>query len=133
MTWVEFDEHALRALRASDLSRPVGMLNLLKFRDVALFAPDRTGPAMSGEAAYRRYGAALTKAFGHIGFKLVMAGTLGLIGPADEWDETFIVSYPSCRSFVDMIDSSEYHDIMYLRQAALSDSRLFVLQTPTRS
>lgn len=111
------------------LDRPVMMLNLLKFRQVAAYAKDEpeSGQQMSGAEAYKLYSRDATPIFEAAGGSQVWIGKgeLVLIGPdADLWDLAFVARYPTAQSFVDMLKNPEYQLAVRHRNAAVSDSRL---------
>jgi uncharacterized protein (DUF1330 family) len=46
----------------------------------------------------------------------------------EEWDDVFIVEYPSKEAFFDMVTSEEYQKGAHFRTEALEDSRLVCMQ-----
>lgn len=111
------------------LDSPVMMLNLLKFRDEAVYADDdpEKGQDVSGADAYRRYSEEASPIFDGIGATQAWIGTpeLTLIGPEDEhWDLAFVARYPSAQAFVDMVKNPDYQKAVRHRDAAVVDSRL---------
>ena len=119
-----------KAIFGLPLDQPVLMLNLLRFRNVADYAPadpEHGAPAMTGAEAYRCYSDAATPIFERVGGTQVWIGMpeLTLIGPVDErWDLAFIARYPTAQSFVDMLKDPEYNRATRHRTAAVADSRL---------
>ena len=104
---------------------PVVMLNMLRFRELAAYPDGR--PAISGRAAYAKYSTEASKQVAKAGGSLVWIGDAqgSVIGPPDEqWDQIFLVRYPSIEMFIRMINSAAYQDIVVHRTAALKDSRL---------
>jgi uncharacterized protein (DUF1330 family) len=104
---------------------PVVMLNMLKFRDRAVYASG--DQRISGRAAYQTYRDGASKLVAKVGGGLVWRGETKapLIAPAGEkWDEIFLVRYPSIEKFIEMVSSPEYRKIVVHREAALADSRL---------
>jgi len=103
---------------------PIHMLNLVRFRDRAVY-PD--GRVATGAEAYAAYGRESGPVFSRLGGRIVWRGDfeLTLIGPRDEkWDECFIAEYPSVEAFVSMIRDPAYREAVKHRQAAVLDSRL---------
>ena len=107
----------------------VVMLNLLKFKGRA--DGDRGDPADAGEsgaAAYQRYTDAVIEMVERRGGRLVWLGRADhvFIGDVDtnDWDAVALVSYPSRRSFLDMIASPEYTEAHEHREAGLADTVL---------
>jgi uncharacterized protein (DUF1330 family) len=115
-------------LRGIDLSQPVGLLNLLKFRETALYAPESGETPCSGVEAYRRYGEAVAPILEALGAVVYLSGLRELIGPSDEWDMAFVVRYPSGHAYRSLRGIPAYQAIVHHRQAAVADSRLMLMQ-----
>ena len=116
-----------RLLGDTDDAAPIVMINLLRFRRAAAYAPGLDAAPCSGREAYARYGAAVLPLLVRAGGRLVWRGSVGLVvvGPGDErWDEALLVEYPSRAAFIAMVSSEEYLRIGVHRTAALEDSRL---------
>jgi len=95
---------------------PVVMINLLKFKEKA------QGEEGTGQDAYNRYGAAVTKMLAARGARIVWSGRPAavLVGSdADQWDTVALVEYPSVQTFVEMATSAEYQKIHGHREAGL--------------
>jgi uncharacterized protein (DUF1330 family) len=126
MTHVEANDAALDAMRLLDPNESVVMLNLLKFRDVALegFGVD----GMTGSEAFRRYGELNDKEDVKFGSEPIWMGLAKntIIGDED-WDLAILVRYPTRRHFIDKLDNAKYREIAKVREAALLDSRLVEL------
>jgi len=126
MKTVNPDPRQLSAsLAAVPADKPVIMVNLLKFKEVAAYKDGTAG--CSGKKAYGLYAQALLTLLKEIGAEVVYLGKVNgtLIGPADEgWDEVLLVKYPSIAAFTAMIDSPAYKAVVKHRTAALADSRL---------
>lgn len=108
---------------------PVVMLNLLRFRAEAAYAPDKGQPARTGREAYAVYGREVVPHLQRVGGKLVWQGEAkhAFIAPAgEEWDEVLLVEYPSKDAFLSMVTSGAYQEITFHRTAALEDARLIV-------
>ncbi len=120
----------MAAFRDLPLDRPIAMLNLLRFRERAAYAPDVDATLsrdLSGAEAYAAYGRAAAAPFARAGGRQVWLGTprLTVIGPADgAWDLAFIAEYPSGEAFLGMLHDPEYRAAVVHRQAAIADSRL---------
>lgn len=115
-------------LNASDLERfvatdpdgPVVMLNLLRF------VPD-------GAAGYMHYIERFTTSGlnERYGVSIVYVGTghpALVAADGGDWDMVALVSYPSRRSFVDMVNDPDYEAFEHLRTEAVADA---VLQPTT--
>lgn len=125
--YVDPTKETFAAFRAHDRPGPIHMLNLVRFRDTAVYADGRTA---TGAEAYAAYGRDSHAVFSRLGGRIVWRGTfeLTLIGPSDEkWDECFIAEYPSVAAFVEMIRNPVYREAVKHRQAAVLDSRLIRL------
>ena len=104
---------------------PVVMLNLLKFRDIAGY-PDGKAD-ISGRDAYAIYSEHALKHLADIGGELIWFGEAkaSVIAPPDEdWDQVFLVRYPSIEKFIEMVTNPLYQEIVIHRSSALKDSRL---------
>jgi uncharacterized protein (DUF1330 family) len=126
MTHVEANDAALDAMRLLDPLEPVVMLNLLRFRDVALdgFGVD----GMTGSQAFRRYGELNDQEDVKFGSEPIWMGLAknSIIGDED-WDLAILVRYPTRQHFIDKLDNAKYREISKVREAALLDSRLIEL------
>ncbi|MGE0700579.1 MAG: DUF1330 domain-containing protein [Hyphomicrobiaceae bacterium] len=121
---VDPTKETFAAFRAADRPGPIHMLNLVRFRDRAVY-PD--GRAATGAEAYAAYGRDSFPVFSRVGGRIIWRGDfeLMLIGPgAERWDECFIAEYPSVGAFVEMIRDPVYREAVKHRQAAVIDSRL---------
>ena len=101
---------------------PYVMVNLLKFRDRAVYDEDPTID-ISGREAYEIYGAEVTKLVEAGGGRIVYDGDVtGLIvGEVEElWDVVALVEYPSKAAFLDMMMSPEWSAIERHRTAGLA-------------
>jgi uncharacterized protein (DUF1330 family) len=126
MATIELKPGALdMVLQKIPADMPVTMLNLLRFRDTALYPDGESG--ISGRAAYARYSSEAIRHVSAIGGEVVMHAdaVAALIAPADEsWDAVLLVRYPSIEKFVAMVTNPDYQNIARHRSAALADSRL---------
>ena len=126
MSHVEANDAALDAMRTQDPTESIVMLNLLKFRDVALdgFGVD----GMTGSQAFRRYGELNEAADVKFESEPIWMGLANntIIGDED-WDLAILVRYPTRQHFIDKLDNAKYREIAKVREAALLDSRLVEL------
>jgi uncharacterized protein (DUF1330 family) len=126
MPHVEANDAALDAMRTLDPTESVVMLNLLKFRELALegFGVD----GMTGSEAFRRYGELNDQEDVKFGSEPIWMGLAKntIIGD-EEWDLAILVRYPTRQHFIDKLDDSNYREISKVREAALLDSRLVEL------
>jgi len=124
------DEAQLRALLESDEPGPLQFVNLLAFRDQAVYPEghELAGAGLSGAEAYGRYGAV---ALGHVTRR---GGTLTLfnevrfvlVGRDVPWDQIAVMEYPSIDAFVDMIRDPDYQAALVHRDAGLAETVLLV-------
>lgn len=130
--FVDPTRETFAAFRANDRPGPIHMLNLVRFRDRAVYEDGRDA---TGAEAYAAYGRESGPVFSRLGGRIVWRGRfeLMLIGPGEEhWDECFIAEYPSVAAFVEMLRDPVYREAVKHRQAAVLDSRLIRL-APTES
>ena len=126
--YIDPTKETFAKFRASDRPGPIHMLNLVKFRDKAVY-PD--GRDVTGAEAYKSYARESGPIFRGLGGKQVWIGKpeVMLIGPQEErWDHCFIAEYPSVDAFVSMIRDPAYREAVKHRQAAVEDSRLIRLK-----
>ena len=127
---VEPTEAQLAVVGEFEADRPVVMLNLLRFRDIADYSdhPDLAPVApISGAEAYQRYGEAALAHLGDVGASVEYFASCGptVIGPEGErWDMILLVRYPNPAAFLTMVTKPEYQALAGHRAAALVDSRL---------
>ncbi|KAF4630384.1 hypothetical protein G7Y89_g7754 [Cudoniella acicularis] len=102
--------------------KPIYMLNLLRFRPIALYPSSSTSPLsptnpsstqpLTGQAAYHTlYIPSLQPIMASLDAKLIFFGKAypGLVGPEREkWDEVGLVRYKSVGDFEGMIGSERY-------------------------
>ncbi len=132
MLFIEPETGAIETLLAEyPADKPVIMLNLLRFRERAIYPPQHTVEPCTGFEAFMRYSAGVTPLIGAIGGESVWQGRQAamVIGPQDkDWHLVALVRYPSARAFAGMVQSDEYQAISFHRSAALEDSRLIAMQ-----
>lgn len=109
--------------------RPIQMLNLIKFRDLADYPPDHPnhGKGLSGAEAYAIYKEGFQRVVSGDGAAMIWNPAMECVvtGPQDEWDEIFIMGYPDSATFMKMVRNEEYiRDVVPHRTAAVADSRL---------
>jgi uncharacterized protein (DUF1330 family) len=128
MEFIEPEEALVKTFAESyPADTPVVMLNLLKFRERAVYAEGQGEEPCSGGEAFMRYGKAVAPMIKACGGEQLWQGRQAamLIGPQDkQWHLAVLVKYPSAQAFIDMVSSSAYREIAVHRSAALEDSRL---------
>lgn len=100
---------------------PVCMVNLLKFREKAVY-PDGRDANLSGEEAYMRYGRAMRRLVEAAGGRFIFAADVKglLLGEVESlWDEVAIVEYPSAETLVEISSTPEFQEIQEHRVAGL--------------
>ncbi|HVV64846.1 MAG TPA: DUF1330 domain-containing protein [Rhizomicrobium sp.] len=105
------------------------MVNLLKYRERAVYEPQRAEAkeGLTGREAYLRYGATASRCVAERGGAIVWMGSQAYAfigGPEQDWDDVVCVKYPSRRTFLEMISSPEYLAAAYHRDAALERTAL---------
>ena len=122
--YIDPEREQFEAFKALPRDLPVQMLNLVRFRETAIY-PD--GRQCTGAEAYAAYGKASAPVFARVGGTIVWRGRpeVMLIGPADEvWDAAFVARYPTAGAFLEMVTDEEYRLAVKHRQAAVATSRL---------
>lgn len=117
-----------KLLSEADPDVPIVMLNLVRFRDIALDGLGCDG--MTGEQAYAEYGRRLRALAADFPGSPFWVGDAGrtYIGPDDEaWDLVLFVGYDSVSIFRDMLASDTYQQAAKARTAAVADSRLVLM------
>ena len=110
-------------------SGPVTMLNLLKFKEKAVYADGRESN-LSGQEAYGLYGLEMGKLMGTDGGRSVFSAATNtlVIGEGElEWDMIIIAEYASLESFQKITSSPEYQEIAKHREAGLESQLLINL------
>ena len=127
-----------RRLFERNITGPVVMLNLLRFREIANYtdSPELGPPEpISGREAYQLYMSHTLPFLTGVGGELQFLGTGGptFIGPVDErWDLVMLVRYPGIEQFLAMAQNSDYLAGIGHRSAALEDSRLIPIEETDR-
>ena len=109
--------------------RPIHMLNLIKFRDLAEYPEGHPnhGKGLTGREAYAIYYEGFQRVVAQDGAAMVWEAPIECVvtGPAGEWDEAFVMGYPNSAVFMVMVKNEEYiRDVVPHRTAAVADSRL---------
>ncbi|RVW06199.1 DUF1330 domain-containing protein [Rhodococcus spongiicola] len=120
------------ALGAVESGEPVVMLNLLRFRDKAVYSDGRS-TALTGREAYQIYATAMQKIVEENGGRFVFLGQINslVIGEVEDmWDFCALVEYPSAADFVRIATLPEVAEIGVHRTAGLAGQLLIrVAQT----
>ena len=113
-------------LNSDDDKGPVCMVNLLKFKEKAVYEDGRE-TQLSGLEAYQEYGNPMGKLIAESGGKVIYTSfvTSLVVGESDEtWDVVVIVEYPSRKKFLELISSPEAKQIQVHRTAGLAGQML---------
>ena len=100
---------------------PIVMVNLLKFRDRAVYADGRPSD-LTGREAYALYGASVGQMITAYGGRVLFVGdvTWLAIGEVDSlWDEVALAQYPDRAALTAMSTSPEWRAISVHRAAGL--------------
>lgn len=109
---------------------PVTMLNLLRFRDIAHYAPDNRYDDISGGEAFAIYARLMMPLVAEAGGEIIWLGKAAsslVAPPGEHWHEVVLVRYPDKDAFINMTTTGKYVEISVHRTAALEDSRLIAL------
>ena len=109
--------------------RPIHMLNLIKFRELADYPEGHPmhGKGLTGAEAYAIYREGFQRVVAGDGAAMVWEVPFECVvtGPEFEWDEIFVMGYPDSATFMKMVRNEEYiRDVVPHRTAAVADSRL---------
>ena len=113
----------VRAFRDRATGEPISMLNLLKFRDKAVYEDGRDVD-LTGREAYQLYAEGFCRVMEPLGVRIVYSGEVrGLLigeGPdADLWDAMAVIEYPSTQVMLDMFRNEDYQQVQQHRAAGL--------------
>ena len=121
----------IQALMRDKSSTRIAMLNLLKFREKAIYKDGRSGN-ISGREAYMRYANAMTKIVEREGGRILFTGRIvGLVIGAVEkmWDVAAIMEYPSRAAFQRIVTLPEVQEIGVHREAGLEGQLLIMTES----
>ena len=129
MSYVDPSRENWQAFKDLPRDRPIHMLNLIKFRDLADYPEGHPnhGKGLTGREAYAIYLEGFQRLVAGDGAAMVWEAQQECVvtGPADEWDEVFVMGYPNSGVFMAMVKNEEYvRDVVPHRSAAVADSRL---------
>ena len=128
-TYIDPSRTNFDAFKDLTRDRPIHMLNLLQYRDMAQYPEghENAGKDWSGRRAYREYGATSGPIFKRVGGSIVWRGlfeTVVIVPDAMRWHAGFVAQYPNADAFLEMVTDPEYQKAVVNRTAALADSRL---------
>lgn len=111
----------VRAFRDRQTGERISMLNLLKFRDKAVYEDGRACD-LSGREAYALYGEGFRRVMEPLGCRIVYSGEVRgfLIGEGEgAWDAIAVIEYPNTQVMLDMFRNEEYKKEQAHRAAGL--------------
>jgi uncharacterized protein (DUF1330 family) len=118
----------ISALASDTSTGPIAMVNLLKFRDKAVYRDGRSDE-ISGVEAYMRYATEMRKIVERAGGRLLFSGRVNglVLGEVDElWEVVAIVEYPSIAEFRRLVTSPEVQALSVHREAGLAGQLLIL-------
>ncbi|MCE9650945.1 MAG: DUF1330 domain-containing protein [Parvibaculum sp.] len=118
-------ERLMELLESKD-EKPIVMLNLLKFREVAEYKDGRA-EKISGREAYMRYGAKMQTLVEAKGGRFHISADLErvIIGEVEDlWDVVAMMEYPSAAAFAAIATSPEVMALGVDREAGLAGQLL---------
>jgi uncharacterized protein (DUF1330 family) len=121
----------IKALGQDASSKPIAMLNLLKFRDKAVYKDGRADD-ISGREAYLRYAGEMTKIVEREGGRILFTGRIAglVIGEVEGmWDVAAIMEYPSRAAFQKIVTLPEVAAIGVHREAGLEGQLLIMTES----
>ena len=116
----------IAALMGNPSGDKIVMLNLIKFKDKAVYADGRA-TTLTGREAYQLYGTPMQKVVEKHGGKFLFGGQIEqlVIGEVGEmWDICALVEYPSAAAFAKIATSPEVAEIGVHRAAGLEGQLL---------
>lgn len=130
---IDPSQKKLDLLLARDQNKPIMMLNIVKYRDIAKYPESYDGKKnISGKEAYTLYGLNAAKVQGMPMVNVIMdlAGEniATIVGDNEpEWDHYFFARYPSIEHFINMNTSVVYLEGHFHRTAALEKAILYAV------
>ena len=100
---------------------PISMVNLLKYKDKAIYEDGRD-TNLTGEEAYSLYAVEVVNLVEKYGGEFLFAGKVSrlMLGEVENlWDSIAIAKYPSRKAMLDMTMDPEYQKIHVHRDAGL--------------
>ena len=130
-TYIDPSPANFQAFKDLPRDRPIHMLNLMCYRDVAQYPEGHGhhGNGWTGKRAYQEYGTTSGPIARRVGMKIIWRGAFETMvtGPGADlkmWHDGFIAFYPNAGAFFEMVKDPDYQQAVINRTAALTDSRL---------
>jgi uncharacterized protein (DUF1330 family) len=127
------EEDQIAALREPGPDGPIVMVNLLKYRERALYRDGRSDD-ISGREAYYRYANEVEKLLHGVGGRVLYVGAASwlMLGRVEVlWDEVALAEYPSRAALLRLATSPECQAIAVHRDAGL-EGQLNIETVPRR-
>jgi uncharacterized protein (DUF1330 family) len=121
----------IQALGRDRSTTKIAMLNLLKFREKAVYKDGRPDE-VSGREAYQRYATEMTKIVQREGGRILFTGRIAglVIGQVEGmWDVAAIMEYPSRAAFQRIVTLPEVAEIGVHREAGLEGQLLIMTES----
>lgn len=110
------------------MDRPVTLINLFKFRDVAHYAISASGDdtPISGQEAFSRYAAVSMPVMERVGGKFLLVGPAegAFLGEEEDWDLIAIGSYPDRHALLNLYSDTDYRAAFKHRTAACARQKV---------
>jgi len=116
----------VRAFRDRQTGEPIVMLNLLKFKEKAVYEDGRPCE-LTGPEAYQLYANAFHEIMEPKGVRVLYSGGVRgvLIGEGDDlWDAVALIKYPSAEVMLKMLRDEDYQQAQQHRAAGLEGQLL---------
>ena len=109
------------------VDRPVSLVNLFAFRDVAEYGDAMDAP-VTGRDAFNKYAAVSAPTLDRVGGRFVhFGGHLGnLVGDDETWDLIVVGEYPSVDALLALHEDPAYREAYLHRVAACARQRVLV-------
>ena len=104
------NENQIKEFNEQIEDKPIYMINLLKFREKAIY-PDKRETNLTGEEAYAIYTKEVEEHLLNVGGKPVFGGNIErlMLGEVEDlWDKIYIAMYPSRKAMLQMISNQDY-------------------------
>lgn len=107
--------------------RPLSLVNLIAFREVADYGDTRE-QSISGSEAFGRYASVSMPALDAVGGRFVHFGSHAgnLVGPDETWDLVVVGEYPSLDALLALYEDPAYRDAYRHRVAACAEQRVLI-------
>ena len=115
------NDKQMKEFTEGDIGTPIYMVNLLKFKEKAVYKDGRK-TNLSGEEAYAIYGTEVIEHLKKVSGEPIFSGVVSrlMLGEVEElWDWIAIVKYPSRKAMLEMILNPDYLESEKHRSAGL--------------